>query len=226
MSKGLIGEKVGMTQIFSEDGNRIPVTVIRVGGNVVVQKKSAHGKDGYSAIKLGFGDVKKLEKEGKEPKWRLSQPRAGVFLKAGIEAPRRHTREFRIDEKDLDKYEVGQELGAEQFTAGEWIDVAGTSKGRGFAGVMKRHNFAGAKGSHGVHEFFRHGGSIGASATPGRVLPGKRMAGQMGNANVTIQNLRILRVLPEDNAILVKGAIPGPTGGIVTIKPAVKKARR
>lgn len=225
MAKGLIGQKVGMTQIFNEDGNRIPVTVVRVGGNVVVQKKSAKGKDGYSAIKVGFGDIKKLEKEGTEPKWRISKPRAGVFLAAGIDAPRRHVREFRLEESALDAYEVGQELGVEQFNVGDWVDVTGTSKGAGFTGVMKRHNFAGGKASHGVHEFYRHGGSIGMSATPSKVARGKKMAGQMGNERVTVQNLRVLRVLPEDNAIVIKGAIPGATGGIVEIKTAVKKAR-
>lgn len=223
MGKGLIGRKVGMTQIFDDAGNRIPVTVVKVEGNVVVQKKSAKGKDGYSAIKVGFGDVKLLEKEGTEPKWRLSKPRVGVFLKAGIDKPRRFVREFRVSEGELDGYEVGQALGADTFNVGVWIDVTGTSKGRGFTGVMKRHNFAGAKASHGVHEFFRHGGSIGMSATPGRVFKGKKMAGQHGNARVTVQNLRVMQVLPDENAILIKGAIPGPNGGVVTLRSAVKK---
>lgn len=223
MGKGLIGRKVGMTQIFDDAGNRIPVTVVKVEGNVVVQKKSAKGKDGYSAIKVGFGDVKLLEKEGTEPKWRLSKPRVGVFLKAGIDKPRRFVREFRVSEGELDGYEVGQELGADTFNVGVWIDVTGTSKGRGFTGVMKRHNFAGAKASHGVHEFFRHGGSIGMSATPGRVFKGKKMAGQYGNTRVTVQNLRVMQVLPDENAILIKGAIPGPNGGVVTLRSAVKK---
>ncbi len=223
MGKGLIGKKVGMTQVFDGEGNRVAVTVVKVDGNVVVQKKSAHGKDGYSALKVGFGDVKKLEKEGTEPRWRLNKPRTGVFLKAGIDRPRRHLREFRMPETALDNYEVGQELGADTFNNGDWIDVTGTSKGRGFTGVMKRHNFAGAKASHGVHEFFRHGGSIGMSATPGRVFRGKKMAGQHGNARVTVQNLRIMGVMPEENALMIRGGIPGPNGGIVTIRPAIKK---
>lgn len=221
--KGLLGKKVGMTQVFDEDGNRIPVTVIEVGGNVVVQKKSEHGKDGYSAIKIGFGDVHKHEKEGEEPRWRLSQPRVGVFLAAGIEEPRKHLREFRIGEEDLDQYEVGQELGADLFSPGEFIDVTGTSKGRGYSGVMRRHNFAGAKASHGVHEYFRHGGAIGASAYPARVVKGKKMPGQYGATRATIQNLTVVDVLPEDNAILVKGAVPGPNGGIVALQSAIKK---
>ena len=221
--KGLIGKKVGMTQLFDADGNRIPVTVIEVGGNVVVQKKSESGKDGYAAVKLGFGKAHKHEKAGTTPRWRLSKPRAGVFTKAGIDTPRTEVREIRLREDDLDQYEVGQELGAELFAAGEWVDVTGTSKGRGFTGVMRRHNFRGGKAAHGVHEYFRHGGSIGASAYPSRVFPGKKMAGQSGNARVTIQNLRIVQILPEDGAILVRGAIPGPNGGFVTVKAAVKK---
>ncbi len=221
--KGLLGRKVGMTQIFDDAGNAIPVTVVEVGGNVVVQKKSEEGKDGYAAIKLGFGDVHKHEKDGEEPRWRLNKPQVGVFLKAGIDAPRKHVREIRITEPELEAYEVGQELGADTFKAGEFVDVAGTSKGRGFTGVMKRHNFAGTKASHGVHEFFRHGGSIGASAYPGRVFKGQKMAGHHGNARTTIQNLRVVRVMADDNAILIKGAVPGPNGGIVEIRSATKK---
>lgn len=223
MSKGLIGKKIGMTQVFDGAGNRVCVTLVKVDKNVVVQKKSALGKDGYGAVKLGFGDIKKLEKEGKEPKWRLSKPRTGVFTQAGIDAPRRHVREFRLSEQELDNFEVGQELGPDHFNLGDWVDVTGTSKGSGFTGVMKRHNFAGAKATHGVHEFFRHGGSIGMSATPARVFRGKKMPGQHGNRRVTIQNLRIMGVMPEEGALLIKGGIPGPNGGIVTMKTAVKK---
>lgn len=221
--KGLLGRKVGMTSIFDETGNKIPVTVIDVSSNVVVQKKSAAGKDGYSAVKIGFGLVHKHEKDGAEPRWRLTAPRVGVFAKAGIETPRSVTREIRITEPELDRYEVGQELGPDQFRAGELIDVTGTSKGRGFTGVMKRHNFAGGKASHGVHEYFRHGGSIGTSAWPARVWKGRKMAGQHGNARVTVQNLRIAAIRPDDQAILVRGAVPGPNGGVVLLRSAVKK---
>ncbi len=221
--KGLIGRKVGMTQVFDDEGNRVPVTVVEVEKNVVIQKKSAHGKDGYSALKLGFGKVKKLEKEGKEPKWRLNKPRVGVFQQAGIEEPRRHVREIRVPEEALDDYEVGQELGAELFDLGDWVDVTGTSKGRGFSGVMKRHNFAGFPATHGTHEYFRHGGSIGMSADPARVLAGMKMPGQYGNETVTIQNLQIAGTMEEDNAVLVKGGIPGSKGGIVIIRSAIKK---
>ena len=224
MIKGIIGKKVGMTQVFDQDGNRVPVTVVDVDSNVVVQKKSKHGNDGYSAIKLGFEKIKKLEKEGTEPKWRINKPRAGVFLQAGIDAPRRHVREIRVPEEVLDDYEVGQELGAETFELGDWVDVTGISKGRGFTGVMKRHNFAGAKATHGTHEYFRHGGAIGMSATPAHVLKGMKMPGQHGNRKVTIQNLQVVGVMEEENAVLIKGGIPGPNGGIVVVRTATKKA--
>jgi large subunit ribosomal protein L3 len=223
MRKGLIGKKVGMTQLFGPDGVRIPVTVVEVGGNVVIQKKSELGNDGYAAVKLGFGDVKLLEKEGTEPKWRLSKPEVGVFTAAGIDKPRRHVREFRVGEADLDNYEVGQELGPELFENGTYVDVTGTSKGRGFSGVMRRHNFAGAKATHGVHEFFRHGGSIGMSADPSRVHAGTKMPGQHGNATTTVQNLQVVQLLEEDGAVLIKGSVPGPNGGVVLIRTAVKK---
>lgn len=223
MRKGLIGKKIGMTQIFGPTGIRIPVTVIEVAGNVVLQKKSKSGKDGYAAIKLGYGAVKKLEKDGKEPRWRLARPQVGVYTAAGLDAPRRHMREFRVSEGDLAHYEVGQTLSAELFAAGEYIDATGTSKGKGYTGVMQRHNFAGTKASHGVHEFFRHGGSIGMSADPSRVLAGKKMAGQHGNVTVTVQNLQVVQVLPEEGVILVKGSVPGANDGIVLLRSAVKK---
>ncbi len=221
--KGLIGKKVGMTQFFDPLGNRIVVTVVHVDGNVVVQKKSEAGTDGYAAVKLGYGSVHKSEKEGTEPRWRLSRPEVGVFAKAGIAEPRKHVFEIRLREQDLADYEVGQELTSEFFKVGEWVDATGTTKGRGFTGVMKRHNFAGGKASHGVHEFYRHGGSIGCSAYPARVFKGKKMAGQYGNERVTIQNLSIVGVLPEDGCVLVKGAIPGPNGGVVLLRSATKK---
>ena len=221
--KGLLGKKVGMTQVFDESGNRVPVTVIRVDGNVVIQKKSESGKDGYAAVKIGFGEVHKHEKDGEEPRWRLNAPQLGVFKKAGIETPRKHVREIRLTEEELDRYEVGGELGADEFAPGEFVDITGTSKGRGTSGVMKRHNFAGGKASHGVHEYFRHGGSIGASAYPARVFKGKKMAGHYGANRVTVQNLEVVQVRPDDAAILVKGAVPGPNGGVVMVRTAIKK---
>lgn len=221
--KGLLGKKVGMTSIFDATGNKIAVTVVDVSSNVVVQKKSKSGKDGYSAIKIGFGKVHKHEKDGEEARWRLNAPRVGVFANAGIETPRQHLREIRVSEAQLDNYEVGQELSADQFLVGEMIDVTGTSKGRGFTGVMKRHNFAGGKASHGVHEYFRHGGSIGMSAYPARVVKGKKMAGQHGNKQVTVQNLRVAGIRAEDHAILIRGGIPGPNGAVVLVRSAIKK---
>lgn len=223
MIKGLLGRKMGMTQVFGAEGGRIPVTVINVDSNVVVQKKSEDGKEGYSAVKIGFEKAKKLQKEGEEDDWRLSLPEIGVFESAGIEEPRKHLKEIRVEESDLEEYEVGQELGADTFRVGDWVDVTGTSKGRGFTGVMKRHNFSGAPGSHGTHEYFRHGGAIGQSADPARVFPGIKMPGQSGNAQVTIQNLQVVKVLEDENAIAVKGGIPGPKGGLVLVKSAVKK---
>lgn len=223
MRKGMLGEKIGMTQLFGPSGVRIPVTVVKVGGNVVVQKKSAQGKDGYSAVKIGYGDVKLLEKEGTESKFRLSGPEVGVFTAAGIDTPRKHTREFRVSEADLDEYNVGDELPTDFFSSGEYIDVTATSKGRGYTGVMVRHNFGGGKATHGVHEAYRHGGSIGMSADPSRVLAGTKMAGQSGNATVTVQNLQVIQVLPEDNAVLIKGSVPGANGSVVMLRTAVKK---
>lgn len=222
MRNGLIGRKVGMTQVFDDNGDRIPVTVIKVEGNVIVAKKSENGKDGYAAIKVGFNPAHKFVKEGTDPKWRLSKPRAGVFLKAGIE-PHTVVKEFRVSESDLASFEVGQILGANVFQPGDFVDATGTSKGSGFTGVMKRHNFRGTKASHGVHEFFRHGGSIGCSAYPARVFPGQKMAGQHGNARTTVQNLTVVEILEDEHAVLVKGSIPGPKGGIVMIRSAIKK---
>jgi large subunit ribosomal protein L3 len=223
MKKALLGRKMGMTQVFDANGDRVGVTVIDVDSNVVVQKKSKDGPDGYSAVKLGFDRAKKLEKEGEEPEWRLSLPEVGVFENAGIDVPRKHLKEFRCDESDLEAYEVGEELGADLFRVGEWVDVTGTSKGRGFTGVMKRHNFSGAPASHGTHEYFRHGGAIGQSADPARVFPGIKMPGQSGNKRTTIQNLRVAKILEDDNAIAVTGSVPGSKGGLVMLRTAVKK---
>lgn len=222
--KGLVGEKIGMTQIFTEDGRSIPVTVINVASNVVVQKKSTLGKEKYTAVKLGFKDAHKFEKEGEEPKWRLNKPRLGVFVKAGV-TPKQHLVEIRLDsDSELDRYEVGQELGASEFKAGQYVDVTGQSKGHGFTGVMKRHNFGGsATMTHGTHENFRHGGSIGASADPARVFKGTKMPGQHGNVRSTIQNLKIAEVIEDENLILIRGGVPGHNGSIVVIRQARKR---
>lgn len=224
--KGLLARKIGMTQVFTPDGVRHPVTVLQAGPNVVIQKKSAQGKDGYNAVKLGFSAVHKHVKEGTEPRWRMTRPLLGVFQKAGIAEPRKHVKELRVSASELDGYNVGEEIGADQFIAGQYVDVTGTSKGRGFAGVMKRHNFHGSLTmTHGTHENFRHAGSIGASADPARVVKGKRMPGQYGNARVTVQSLHVIEVMADENLILVKGGVPGPNGGIVLIRSAVKKPK-
>ncbi len=225
--RGIIARKIGLTQVFNEEGILYPVTVLQAGPNVVIQKKSSNGRDGYSAVKLGFEDIHKFEKEGEEPKWRTSTPMLGVFQKAGIETPKKHIFEIRLnDDTELERYEVGQEIGADQFQAGQFVDVTGTSKGRGFAGVMKRHNFHGAAmTSHGTHEYFRHAGSIGASADPARVIKGKRMAGRYGGSRSTMQNLHIVDIIAEDNVILVKGGVPGANGGIVVIRTAIKRPK-
>jgi large subunit ribosomal protein L3 len=223
--KGLVGEKVGMTQIFTEDGRRIPVTVVDVSSNVVVQKKSSLGKEKYSAVKLGFKDAHKFEKEGEETQWRLNKPRLGVFLKAGV-TPKQHLVEIRLSaDAELDRYEVGQELKATEFSVGSYVDVSGRSKGHGFTGVMKRHNFSGCSTmTHGTHENFRHGGSIGASAWPARVFKGQKMPGHDGNTRTTVQNLKIVEIIEDENLILIKGGIPGPNGAIVVLRQASKRA--
>lgn len=216
-NSGLLGTKLGTTQIFTDDGEIVRVTAILAGPCVVVGKRTV-AKDGYSALQLGFGKAKEK---------RVNKPEAGFYAKAGVAAPR-VLREFRLPESEVEKYEIGQTITpAEIFTEGQFVDVSGTSKGRGFAGVMKRHNFKGAATkSHGTHEYQRHGGAIGANMTPGRVFRGKKMAGQMGNVRVTVQNLRLVKILPEENVILVEGSVPGPRDGIITVRGAVKKAQK
>lgn len=208
---GLIGKKVGMTQIFSDDGTLIPVTVIEAGPCVVIQKKET-SKDGYEALQLGFGPKKAQ---------RVNKPQQGHMGKAG-KGPFEVLREFRLE--DTSSYEVGQEIKvSDLFKAGECVDVTGTSKGKGFSGVMKRWNFAGFPASHGTHEYFRHGGAIGNRSYPGRVFKGKRMAGQYGNERVSVQNLEIVDIRDENNLLLVKGAVPGGKRGVLLIRRAVKR---
>jgi large subunit ribosomal protein L3 len=208
---GLIGKKVGMTQFYNAEGNLIPVTVIQTGPCVVVQKKESV-KDGYNAIQLGFGSKKNQ---------RVNKPEQGHMAKAGKGAFE-VLKEFRLD--DVSQYQVGQEVkAADLFKAGDRIDVAGTSKGHGFAGVIKRWSFAGFPGSHGTHEYFRHGGSIGNRSYPGRVRKGKKMAGHWGNEQISVQNLEVVDIRPEDHVMLVKGAVPGAKQGIVVVRQAVKR---
>jgi large subunit ribosomal protein L3 len=212
---GLIGTKLGNTQIFLDDGEVRRVTAIKAGPCVVVGKRTPD-KDGYAALQLGFGS--------RRPKL-VNKPEAGVFSKAGVDAPR-IVREFRVDPSLLERFEVGQTLGvADIFQDGQFVDVSGTSKGRGFTGVMKRHNFAGAGTvGHGTHEYKRHGGSIGMNMTPGRTLRGQKMPGQYGNKKATILNLRIVKILADENIVLVDGGVPGPRNGFLTVKGATKKA--
>ena len=216
MARGLLGRKLGMTQIFTEDGTRLACTVREVGPCQVLQKKLASGKDGYDAIKIAFDEV---------PERKLTRPKLGEFRKAGM-TPHRHVRELRLSADEVASYEVGQTLQADLFNIGDIVDVTGVSKGRGFTGVMKRHNFRGAKRTHGVHEFFRHGGSIGMCAWPGKVIKGQKMAGQHGNKRITVQNLQVVRAHPDQNLVLVKGAVPGPAHGLVLIRSAVKAPRK
>ncbi len=207
---GLIGKKIGMSQLFDDTGNVIPVTVVETGPCVVVQKKDV-AKDGYNALQLGFGTQKNQ---------RVNRPLRGHMAKAE-KGSFRVLREFRME--DVSGYEVGQELKVTDLVKpGDLVDVTGTSKGKGFAGVMKRWDFSGFSRTHGTHEYFRHGGSIGNRSYPGKVFKGKRMPGHMGNERVSIQNLQVVAVRPEENLLLVKGAIPGSNGGMVLVRRAVK----
>ncbi len=209
--KGILGEKLGMTQVFDEANRIVPVTVVKAGPCVVTQIRTPE-LDGYSAVQLGFGAI--------DPR-KVNQPDAGHFAKAKV-TPRRHLVELRT--ADASEYEVGQEITAEVFAAGIRVDVTGTSKGKGFAGVMKRHGFHGLGASHGVQRKHRSPGSIGGCATPGRVFKGLRMAGRMGGERVTIQSLKVVKVDTERGLILIEGAIPGPRGGLVLVRGATKGA--
>ncbi|MFQ5849767.1 MAG: 50S ribosomal protein L3 [Candidatus Binatia bacterium] len=207
---GLIGKKIGMTQVFGADGSVVPVTVIEAGPCVVLQKKETW-KDGYDALQVGFGPKKSHS---------VNKPQQGHMGRAG-KGSFRVLREFRFD--GVAQYEVGQEIKASDlFKAGDRVDVTGTSKGKGFAGVIKRWGFGGFPASHGTHEYFRHGGSIGNRSFPGRVFKGKRMAGHLGNERVSIQNLEVIAIRPESNLLLVRGAVPGSRRGILLIRRAAK----
>lgn len=209
MKKGLIGKKIGMTQLFDEKGKVIPVTVVEAGPCTVVQKKTVEN-DGYAAVQIGFGDVKVQ---------RVNKPQAGHFKKADV-APKKILREFRLE--DTDSVNVGDVLKADTFAVGDRVDVAGTSKGKGTAGAIKRWNFSRLKETHGTGPVARHAGSLGACSDPSRVFKGKKLAGHLGAERVTVQNLDIVKVDAENNLIAIKGAIPGPKGGIVVIKDTVK----
>jgi large subunit ribosomal protein L3 len=207
--KGILGAKLGMTQVW--DNNKVvPVTVVQAGPCVVTQVRTGD-KDGYSAVQLAFGAI--------DPR-KVNKPKGGHYAKAGV-SPRRHLVELRTT--DADAYELGQEVTVETFAAGSPIDVTGKTKGKGYAGVIKRHGFHGLKASHGVERKHRSPGSIGACATPGRVFKGVRMAGRMGSQRFTVQNLTVQAVDAENNLILVRGAVPGPKGGLVLLRTAAKK---
>lgn len=209
--KALLGRKLGMTQVWDENGRVVPLTVVQVGTNVVTQVRTEE-RDGYSAVQLGFEDI--------DPR-RVTKPLLGHFEKAGV-SPKRHLAEFRTN--DAAEYALGQELDAATFEAGSKVDVSGNTKGKGFAGVMKRHGFAGAPASHGAHKIHRKPGSIGACATPGRIFKGQRMAGRMGNERCTIQNLTVQGVDADKGLLLIKGAVPGPKNAVVMVRTAVKGA--
>ena len=207
--KGVLGEKLGMTQVWDEQNRLVPVTVVKAGPCVVTQVRSAE-TDGYAAVQIAYGAI--------DPR-KVTKPLAGHFAMAGV-TPRRHLVELRTD--DAPEYALGQEITAEVFEAGQLVDVTGTTKGKGFAGVMKRHGFAGVGASHGAHRNHRKPGSIGGCATPGRVLPGQRMAGRMGHAQQSTQNLTVHAVDAEKGLLLIKGAVPGPKGGLVLVRTAAK----
>jgi large subunit ribosomal protein L3 len=208
-NKAVVGEKIGMTQIWDDQNRVVPVTVVRVTPLRVVQVKTRE-RDGYSALQVAFGE--------RDPK-KLNKPERGHVAKAGVQ-PGKRLLELRLD--DVSGYEVGQEISVDTLAAGELVDVTAVSKGKGFAGVMKRHGFSGQKASHGAHRIHRAPGAIGACATPSRVFKGQRMAGRLGGEKVTTLNLRVVEADPERNLLLVRGAVPGPKGGTVIIRDAVK----
>lgn len=214
MSVGLIGKKIGMTQVFDEDGAAVPVTVVQAGPCTVVQVKTDAGPDGYNAVQVGYGE---------RLKGITSPTRGHIETHLGDDAAIPHDlREFRV--ADPGAYEAGQTLRVDVFSAGQMVDVTGVSKGKGFAGVMRRHNFSGQQKTHGQSDRWRAPGAVGMGTTPGRVWKGQKMAGRMGQDQVTVQNLKIIEVLAEQDVLLIKGGIPGGPGTLVSVSPAVKRA--
>lgn len=212
MEKAILGKKIGMTQLFSETGKFIPVTVIEAGPCVVTQKKTVE-TDGYNSVQFGFSELKEKK---------TNKPMKGHFQKAGT-AAMKFLKEFKLD--DIDAYNVGDEVKATVFAAGDFIDVTGTSKGKGYQGVIKRHGQSRVPMSHGAGPVHREVGSMGACSSPSRVFKGKKMPGQMGNEQVTVQNLEVIKVIEDKNLILVKGAVPGPKGGTVAVKSTIKSGK-
>jgi large subunit ribosomal protein L3 len=214
---GLLGRKLGMTQVFHDDGTALGCTVLQIGPCIVTGQRTPD-KNGYAALQLGFEA---------RPVRAMRRPLAGQLKKAGIDHTPRFLREVRVDAPEVSKYEVGKFIKAEEvFKAGDVVDVVGITKGKGFQGVMKRHKMKGFVSGHGTHEFFRHGGSIGCRLTPGRVHKGKRMSGRMGNIKCTASDLVIVKVLSDDGVVLVKGAVPGPANGLVLLKGSTKNVKK
>ena len=213
---GLLGKKIGMTQTFDEKGSCLDLAVIETGPCVVLDVKTQE-RDGYSAIQLGFGEKRERS---------TNKPAAGLFAKVKT-TPKQFVREIRLSPEEAAEFQPGQTLTASQiFRPGDMIDATGTSKGKGFQGVIKRYHFSGFKASHGVHEYYRHGGSIGCRLTPGRVAKGKKMPGQMGNKRVTVQNIRVVEIIEDKNLLLLGGAVPGSADGFLVLKQAVKHVPR
>jgi large subunit ribosomal protein L3 len=206
----LLCRKIGMSRIFTEAGECIPVTVLEAGPNAIIQKKTPE-KDGYAALQVGFGERRRIT---------VGKPMLGHFERAGV-SPKRHVQECRVEEAELENHEVGGEIKADIFEAGQRVDAVGTSKGRGTSGVVKRHNYAIKRKTHGTHEGFRHPGAIGAGSYPGKVIKGMGMFGRMGNEQVTVRNLEVVRVDQDKNLVLVRGAVPGHNNGLVRLRPAV-----
>src|SRR3979411_3283030 len=214
--KSILGTKLGMTQVFDENNKVVPVTVVKAGPNVVTRIRTPE-RDGYSAVQLAYGEI--------SPR-KVNKPLSGQYAAANVN-PRRHLAELRLDDPEAAaEYEVGQEVTAEIFTDGSYVDITGPSKGKGTAGTMKRHGFHGQGASHGAQAVHRRPGSIGGCATPGRVFKGTRMAGRMGNDRVTMQNLQVHKVDAENGVLLIKGAIPGRTGGLVMVRNAIKRGEK
>ncbi len=212
--QGLLATKVGMTQLFLEDGVCIPVTVLHINDNVVVRKKVSD-VDGYDGVQVAYGEVREKT---------LNKPKLGLFAKKNI-APKRHLREFRMDGSLVSTFEEGALASIDWLKEVESVDISGISKGKGFAGVMKRHNFKGFDATHGAHETFRGGGSIGMREFPGRVLKGKKMAGQMGNERVTVKNVRIVRFMEDERLLCLRGAVPGGKGALIELRMSNRKAK-
>lgn len=212
--QGVLATKVGMTQLFLEDGVCVPVTVLHIKDNVVMNKRTAE-IDGYDAVQFAYGDVRKKN---------VTKPKLGFFAKKNVE-PKRHIREFRVNASVLEKFEEGQAASLSWLNEVGSLDISGVSKGKGFAGVMKRHNFGGFPATHGTHETRRSGGSIGQCEQPGRVFRGKKMAGQMGNERVTVKNVRIIRFIEDERILCVRGGIPGGKGALIELRASNRKAR-